>query len=40
MTEDWLAGLGREFAAFAARVDGGPTGADRQAVKRDITLYF
>ena len=40
MTEDWLAGLGREFAALAARVDGGPTGADRQAVKRDIIAYF
>jgi tetratricopeptide (TPR) repeat protein len=40
VTEDWLAGLGREFAALAARVDGGPTGADRQAVKRDIIAYF
>ncbi|HOX20398.1 MAG TPA: tetratricopeptide repeat protein [Gemmatimonadales bacterium] len=40
MTEDWLAGLGREFAALVARVDGGPTGADRQAVKRDIIAYF
>jgi tetratricopeptide (TPR) repeat protein len=40
VTEDWLAGLGREFDALAARVDGGPTGADRQAVKRDIIAYF
>lgn len=40
MTEDWLAALGREFATLAARLDGGPTGAERQAVKRDIIAYF
>lgn len=40
MTEDWLAAFGREFAALAARVDGAPTGAERQAVKRDIIAYF
>ena len=40
MTEEWLAGLGREFAALAARVEGGPTGAERQSVKRDIVAYF
>ncbi len=40
MTDDWLAALGREFASLAARVDGGPTGAERQAVKRDIIAHF
>lgn len=40
MTEEWLAGLHREYAALVARVDAAPTGAERQAVKREIIAYF
>ena len=40
MTEDVLAGLRQEYAALAARVEAAPTGAERQAVKREIVAYF
>jgi tetratricopeptide (TPR) repeat protein len=40
VTEDVLAGLRQEYAALAARVEAAPTGAERQAVKREIIAYF
>jgi len=40
VTEDVLAGLRQEYAALAARVEAAPTGAERQAVKREIVAYF
>lgn len=40
MTEDMLAALRQEYTALAGRVEAAPTGAERQAVKREIVAYF
>ncbi len=40
MTGDVLAGLRQEYLALAARVEAAPSGAERQAVKREIVAYF
>lgn len=40
MSEAWLSDLRDEYAALAARLAAVPTGADRQAIKRDIVAYF
>jgi tetratricopeptide (TPR) repeat protein len=40
VTGDVLAGLRQEYLALAARVEAAPSGAERQAVKREIVAYF
>jgi len=40
VTDPWMQALQGEYDALQARLEGGPAGAERQAVKRDIIAYF